>query len=44
MDRKAYNALTKVYVTALGKLYERDIRFFLEEAKQHICGQSGKFY
>ncbi|XP_073987849.1 exocyst complex component Sec3 isoform X2 [Rhodnius prolixus] len=41
MDRKAYNALTKVYVTALGKLYERDIRFFLEEAKQHICGQSG---
>ncbi|KAK9498728.1 hypothetical protein O3M35_003298 [Rhynocoris fuscipes] len=41
MDRKAYNALTKVYVTALSKLYERDIRYFLDEAKQHICGQSG---
>uniref|UniRef100_A0A0V0G9U3 Putative exocyst protein sec3 n=1 Tax=Triatoma dimidiata TaxID=72491 RepID=A0A0V0G9U3_TRIDM len=41
MDRKAYNALTKVYVTALGKLYERDIRYFLEEAKQLISGHSG---
>ena len=44
MDRKAYNALTKVYTTALGKLYERDIKQFLEDAKQHVSGSPGKTY
>lgn len=43
MDRKAYTALTKVYTTALGKLYERDIKQFLEDAKQQIAGVNGKF-
>uniref|UniRef100_A0A1B6CD43 Exocyst complex component Sec3 PIP2-binding N-terminal domain-containing protein n=1 Tax=Clastoptera arizonana TaxID=38151 RepID=A0A1B6CD43_9HEMI len=38
MDRKAYNALARVYTTSLGKLYERDIRQFLEDAKQQIAG------
>ncbi|KAL1138810.1 hypothetical protein AAG570_008872 [Ranatra chinensis] len=41
MDRKAYNALTKVYTTALGKLYERDIKQFLEDAKHNVAGSSG---
>uniref|UniRef100_A0A0K8SIQ1 Exocyst complex component Sec3 PIP2-binding N-terminal domain-containing protein n=2 Tax=Lygus hesperus TaxID=30085 RepID=A0A0K8SIQ1_LYGHE len=38
MDRKAYTALSKVYMAAIGKLYERDIRHFLEEAKNYISG------
>lgn len=44
MDRKAYLGLTKVYTTAIGKLYDRDIRNFLEEAKLHIIGSSGITY
>ncbi|BES93772.1 exocyst complex component sec3 [Nesidiocoris tenuis] len=38
MDRKAYAALSKVYTSAIGKLYERDIRHFLEEAKVYVSG------
>lgn len=41
MDRKAYHALTKVYTSALGKLYDRDIKYFLEEAKRTISVQTG---
>ncbi|XP_014282653.1 exocyst complex component 1 [Halyomorpha halys] len=41
MDRKAYHALTKVYTSALGKLYDRDIKYFLEEAKRNISLQAG---
>lgn len=36
MDRKAFMALTKVYTTSLSKLYERDIKLFLEDAKLRI--------
>uniref|UniRef100_A0A8D9BVJ3 Exocyst complex component 1 n=1 Tax=Cacopsylla melanoneura TaxID=428564 RepID=A0A8D9BVJ3_9HEMI len=38
MDTKAYNELKKVYVSTVGKLYERDIKLFLEDAKQTISG------
>ncbi|XP_046670906.1 exocyst complex component 1 isoform X2 [Homalodisca vitripennis] len=38
MDRKAYTALTKVYTNCLGKIYERDIHQFLEDAKHQISG------
>lgn len=37
MDRKAYVALMKVYTSSLGKLYERDIKRFFEEAKLKIA-------
>jgi hypothetical protein len=36
MDRKAYVALMRIYTSSLGKLYERDIKQFMEEAKQRI--------
>lgn len=32
MDRKAYDALVKVYTSSLSKVYERDIRLFFEQA------------
>lgn len=45
MERKAYVALTKVYTSSLGKLYERDIKQFMEEAKNRVvaskCGAEG---
>ncbi|XP_039288046.1 exocyst complex component 1-like isoform X3 [Nilaparvata lugens] len=41
MDRKAYTALCKVYTNALGKLYERDIKHFLDGAKQNVSGHPG---
>lgn len=44
MDRKAYNALCKVYTTNIGKLYERDIKDFLDDAKQMVSGLSGVVY
>jgi len=36
MDRKAFIALTKVYTSSLSKLYERDIKLFLEDAKLRV--------
>ncbi|XP_058829670.1 exocyst complex component 1 [Topomyia yanbarensis] len=36
MDRKAYDALIKVYTSSLSKVYDRDIRIFFEAAKQSI--------
>uniref|UniRef100_A0A182N268 Exocyst complex component Sec3 PIP2-binding N-terminal domain-containing protein n=1 Tax=Anopheles dirus TaxID=7168 RepID=A0A182N268_9DIPT len=36
MDRKAYDALTKVYTTSLSKVYDRDIHTFFENAKQAL--------
>lgn len=36
MDRKAFMALTKIYTSSLSKLYERDIKLFLEDAKLRI--------
>ncbi|KAL1397782.1 hypothetical protein pipiens_009481 [Culex pipiens pipiens] len=36
MDRKAYDALIKVYTSSLSKVYDRDIRLFFEAAKQSI--------
>lgn len=41
MDRKAYTALNKVYTCCLGKIYERDVRQFLDDAKQQISGYNG---
>ncbi|XKL61796.1 hypothetical protein PGB90_001629 [Kerria lacca] len=39
MERKAYTALKKVYTSSLGKLYERDIKQFMEEAKYRIVAR-----
>lgn len=39
MDRKAYDALAKVYTISLSKIYERDIRIFFEQAKSQIVGR-----
>ncbi|XP_050532723.1 exocyst complex component 1 isoform X2 [Daktulosphaira vitifoliae] len=36
MDRKAFLALSKVYTTSLSKLYERDIKSFLDDAKLRV--------
>lgn len=36
MDRKAFMALNKVYTSSLSKLYERDIKLFLEDAKLRV--------
>ncbi|XP_052872288.1 exocyst complex component 1 [Anopheles cruzii] len=36
MDRKAYDALIKVYTASLSKVYDRDIRTFFENAKQAL--------
>lgn len=33
MDPQAYEALAKVYTSSLSKVYERDIRYFFEQAK-----------
>nr|XP_019931037.2 exocyst complex component 1 [Aedes albopictus] len=39
MDRKAYDALIKVYTSSLSKVYDRDIRLFFEAAKHSISGR-----
>lgn len=36
MDRKAFMALSKVYTMSLSKLYERDIKSFLDDAKLRV--------
>lgn len=36
MDRKSFMALNKVYTSSLSKLYERDIKLFLEDAKLRV--------
>jgi hypothetical protein len=37
MDRKAYDALTKVYTASLRKVYDHEIVTFFEHAKSSIC-------
>lgn len=44
MDRKAYVALIKIYTFSLGKLYERDIKQFMEEAKHRVAGGTIIFF
>ncbi len=39
MDRKAYDALAKVYTNSLSKIYERDVRVFFEQAKSLVVGK-----
>lgn len=38
LDPRAYLHLTKTYNSSISKLYERDIRWFFEEARQRISG------
>ncbi|XP_063242626.1 exocyst complex component 1 [Bacillus rossius redtenbacheri] len=38
MDYKAYTALSRVYTSSLGKLYEREVRRFFELARQQVSG------
>lgn len=40
MDRKAYDGLTKVYTSAMSKVYDRELRHFFDQAKSLISGQS----
>jgi len=43
MDRKAYVALMRIYTSSLGKLYERDVKQFMEEAKQRVLASMDYF-
>ena len=36
MDRRCYDELLKVYTTSIGKLYERDMKQFFDEARTKI--------
>lgn len=38
MDRKAYIALRKVYTDSIGKLYDRDLKYFFEQALHLVLG------
>lgn len=38
MDRKAYIALKKVYTDSIGKLYDRDLKLFFEQALHIVMG------
>lgn len=54
LDQKAFSSLTKVYTKTMGTLYQRNFKFFFEEAKerliasrlthQHHCKQKKKFF
>lgn len=39
MDRKMYDGLTKVYTSAMGKVYERELKNFFDLAKASISPQ-----
>lgn len=39
MDRKTYDGLTRVYTSAMSKVYEREIRHFFELARASISSQ-----
>lgn len=36
MDREAYQKLRKIYTDSIGKLYERDLKVFFEQALQRV--------
>lgn len=36
LDNKAFNQLTKVYTDTMSKLYQRDFKYFFEEAKSRL--------
>lgn len=36
MDREAYQKLRKIYTDSIGKLYERDLKLFFEQALQRV--------
>lgn len=38
MDRRAYIALRKVYTDSIGKLYDRDLKLFFEQALHLVTG------
>ena len=42
MDRRCYDDLLKVYTASIGKLYERDMRQFFDEARTKIMGLRDK--
>jgi len=42
MDRRCYDDLLKVYTSSIGKLYERDMRQFFDEARTKIMGLRDK--
>lgn len=38
MDRRAYIALRKIYTDSIGKLYDRDLKLFFEQALHQVMG------
>lgn len=42
MDRRCYDDLLKVYTSSIGKLYERDMRQFFDEARGKVLGVRDK--
>lgn len=41
-DHSCYEKLLEVYTTSIGKLYERDLRQFFDEARSKVVGLPGK--
>ena len=41
-DHGCYEKLLEVYTTSIGKLYERDLRQFFDEARSKVVGLPGK--
>ena len=39
LDNKAFAQLTKVYTDAMSKLYQRDFKFFFEEARSKLISK-----
>lgn len=40
MDRKTYDGLTRVYISSMSKVYEREVRHFFDLAKSAVSSQS----
>lgn len=39
LDQKAFIQLTKVYTKTMGSLYQRNFKFFFEEAKDRLISK-----
>ena len=39
LDYKAFNQLTKVYTKTMGLLYQRDFKYFFDEAKDKLISK-----
>lgn len=39
LDNKAFVQLTNVYTKTMGSLYQRDFKYFFDEAKEHLLNK-----